>query len=442
MTRLPIKPGIDGLPTSSIPTDPADFVDWFKNSFIPRWAANADIRNAIPGTGVQISGTSDTPGFVGFEAIAGTSVLGNPSGATGDVQAITAGADGEALQRIGGALVFAPVSVVSADSIQGDGSAASPLELVHDAVAPGNSRYYGTDVSGAKGFFALPAGGATITTLTQAGGTSQTYPVPASAKIVLAIVIGGGGGGGSGGEFASSSGGGGGGGGGGIGITMLSTALLGATVAVTFTSTTGGAGGTQISTPTTGGIAGTVGATANFGGFLKSTGGAGGSGGTIGGAGAGGGGGTGIYGTGLAGGASALGGASPGTAQSSTAFAPGSYAPTGGGGGESINGGTFFGGAAAGGGGGSLMTLAGGIAGTSGGLAVPGGTGGAGANSNAYAPASGGGGGGAGGVIGAAGGPGGSFGGGGGGGGSCLNTGTHSGAGGNGGPAAVVVIAW
>lgn len=157
MTRLPVKPGIDGLPTSSIPTDPADFVDWFKNSFIPRWAANADIRNATPGAGVKIGGTSDTPGFVGFEEIAGNSVLGNPANTPGDVQAITAGADGQVLQRAGGALLFGPVSVVSGESISGSGTPASPLILLNDAASPGNSQYYGTDAAGNKGYHLLAA---------------------------------------------------------------------------------------------------------------------------------------------------------------------------------------------------------------------------------------------------------------------------------------------
>lgn len=68
MTNLPVKRGIDGLPTASIPADPADFVDWFKNSFIPRWASNADIRNATAGQNVQIGGTTDTPGSISVDA--------------------------------------------------------------------------------------------------------------------------------------------------------------------------------------------------------------------------------------------------------------------------------------------------------------------------------------------------------------------------------------
>lgn len=445
MTNLPVKPGIDGLPTSSIPSDPNDFVDWFKNSFIPRWAANADIRNAIPGAAVSITGNPQTTAFVGImpngvtneelRKSAARSVMGNPTGVLANVQDIVATADGQSLQRVGGVLVWAPAvpTITTADSITGLGSVVSPLELVGDALSPGNSQYYGTNGVGTKGFYPVP--GANIQTFTQAGGTSQSYTVPSGAKVIQAIVIGGGGGGGSGGCFATSAGGGGGGGGGGIGMTLVSTALLGATVTLSFSSTAGGTGGIAQVPATANGNPGTVGATANFGGFLKSTGGVAGNGGTIGGAGSGGSGGTGIYGTGLAGGTSAIGGASPGTDQSSTAFAPGGYAPTGGGAGGSCNGGTP-GIGAAGGGAGALMTLLGGAGGATS-------TNGSnGSNGNGYAPGSGAGGGGASTTIGGTGGNGGNYGTGGGGGGACLNTGTRSGAGGNGGPAAIILIAW
>lgn len=167
MTRLPVSPGISGIPTGTIPTDPSAFVEWFKNSYLPRWAANADVRNAIPGTGVQISGDLSSPGFVGFEEIAGNSVLGNPTGAPGDVQAITASADGLFLQRASGSLVFGSVAVVSTNSITGIGSAASPLKLVNDLVSPGTSQVYGTSAAGVRGWF--PASTGNITADTHSG---------------------------------------------------------------------------------------------------------------------------------------------------------------------------------------------------------------------------------------------------------------------------------
>jgi hypothetical protein len=48
-------------------------------------------------------------------------------------------------------------SVTTADSIQGDGSAGSPIELVGDAASPGNNKYFGTNGSGSKGYFSFPA---------------------------------------------------------------------------------------------------------------------------------------------------------------------------------------------------------------------------------------------------------------------------------------------
>lgn len=51
------------------------------------------------------------------------------------------------------------VSTVNvADSIQGDGSTGSPLQLVGDSATPGNSKYYGTNGSGTRGWYNLPSG--------------------------------------------------------------------------------------------------------------------------------------------------------------------------------------------------------------------------------------------------------------------------------------------
>lgn len=56
---------------------------------------------------------------------------------------------------VGGAGVLAAINV--ANSVTGNGTVGSPLQLVNDAAAPGNSFYYGTNGAGAKGFFALPS---------------------------------------------------------------------------------------------------------------------------------------------------------------------------------------------------------------------------------------------------------------------------------------------
>ncbi len=58
------------------------------------------------------------------------------------------------LLSVGVTGVLASVNV--ANSVSGLGTAGSPLQLVNDALAPGNSLYYGTNGVGVKGFFALP----------------------------------------------------------------------------------------------------------------------------------------------------------------------------------------------------------------------------------------------------------------------------------------------
>ncbi len=45
------------------------------------------------------------------------------------------------------------ITAITDKSIQGDGSVFNPIELVNDDAAPGNSKYYGTDSGGTKGFF-------------------------------------------------------------------------------------------------------------------------------------------------------------------------------------------------------------------------------------------------------------------------------------------------
>ncbi len=60
--------------------------------------------------------------------------------------------------------VLTSIAQVTANSLQGDGSVGSPIQLDNDADAPGNNRYYGTNASGTKGFHSLPATSNAITT--------------------------------------------------------------------------------------------------------------------------------------------------------------------------------------------------------------------------------------------------------------------------------------
>lgn len=78
--------------------------------------------------------------------------------------------------KIGGSGGSGTVHV--ADSITGDGSVATPLQLDGDSATPGNTKLYGTNGSGVKGWYAQPAGGSlsvTDGTHTVAGTTSLTF---------------------------------------------------------------------------------------------------------------------------------------------------------------------------------------------------------------------------------------------------------------------------
>lgn len=61
---LRVSPGIDGIPTTTIPDDPTQFVSWFKSVGVKRWLANGDTRNATAGPGVTIGGQISTPATV------------------------------------------------------------------------------------------------------------------------------------------------------------------------------------------------------------------------------------------------------------------------------------------------------------------------------------------------------------------------------------------
>lgn len=70
-------------------------------------------------------------------------------------------------------------TATTADSVQGDGSSGSPIQLVGDSASPGNTKLYGTNVSGTKGWYSQPSGvtGVTITdgTHTVANATQVSF---------------------------------------------------------------------------------------------------------------------------------------------------------------------------------------------------------------------------------------------------------------------------
>src|SRR5271166_4529509 len=80
MPTIPVQKGIQGIPVNTIPDDPKAFPAWFKSVYIPRWAALADVRNAIGATGITVTGTPGTPatitGTSGAAAHNPTAVIG------------------------------------------------------------------------------------------------------------------------------------------------------------------------------------------------------------------------------------------------------------------------------------------------------------------------------------------------------------------------------
>lgn len=63
------------------------------------------------------------------------------------------------------------VAVNVANSISGDGTVASPLQLVNDLTAPGNLKVYGTDATGVKGWRTITSGFGADVSLTPANST-------------------------------------------------------------------------------------------------------------------------------------------------------------------------------------------------------------------------------------------------------------------------------
>ncbi len=167
MTTVSIPSGVQGIPTTSIPLNPAAFPQWFRDVFIPLWLANADVRNAVQGTGISITGNPSTAatisaaenlqalfkapyllavaptdaylldyrviaaqsgvltvtdgGVLGHMTVgvaangigniqlrqsAGLSIVGNSSGATANVADIVASTNGQVLGMVGGVLAF------------------------------------------------------------------------------------------------------------------------------------------------------------------------------------------------------------------------------------------------------------------------------------------------------------------------------------------------
>ena len=176
-------------------------------------------------------------------------------------------------------MAIVPVVTTPANSGQGD----SP-KAAFDKINSSISQLAAAQTTPALAALLTNAGvGGNVQVLTQAGGASQVYTVPAFAQAVRAILIGGGGGGGSGSRGgvtgSVAAGGGGAGQAGGLTIIDIPAALLGGSVTVTFSNAaTGGNGGAGVAAAN--GNNGVAGSNVQFGNFGIAYGGAAGNAGT------------------------------------------------------------------------------------------------------------------------------------------------------------------
>lgn len=79
-----------------------------------------------------------------------------------------------------------------ANSIMNNGTSGSPIQLVNDTSVPGNFKYYGTDSGGTRGFFNLPSGTGTVTSvaLTVPTGLSVSgSPITNSGTLAISTTL-------------------------------------------------------------------------------------------------------------------------------------------------------------------------------------------------------------------------------------------------------------
>ena len=122
---------------------------------------NLDATSSITGVGTEDAGFK----LVGDTASPGINKLYGTDGA---------GNKGWQAQPAGGGTA----NVLN--SITGNGSSGTPLQLVGDAATPGNTMLYGTNASGTKGWYNLPSGGGGTGTKTYAKLTPLTAQPPAA----------------------------------------------------------------------------------------------------------------------------------------------------------------------------------------------------------------------------------------------------------------------
>lgn len=145
------------------------------------------VTQLIAGSGISISPTAGT----GAVTVSNSGIISIVVSANLQVTTSTAGV---ASLDVSSTVVLNTRSIIATSttgSIAGGGnlSADRTLALVNDSVTPGNSKYYGTNSGGTKGFFDLPAAGVgTVTSIAAGTGltTGSTAPITSSGTISLA----------------------------------------------------------------------------------------------------------------------------------------------------------------------------------------------------------------------------------------------------------------
>src|ERR1700677_2994473 len=132
---LPTKPGINGANTLSIPANWD--ATWFR-SFINNTLKGADVRNAIAGPGITITGNVSSPyatisatggGGAVTQIVAGTGITVSPAGGTGAVTVTNAGVTSIVA---GSGITISPAGGTGAVTINSSGGAAEPFNVTPD----------------------------------------------------------------------------------------------------------------------------------------------------------------------------------------------------------------------------------------------------------------------------------------------------------------------
>jgi len=146
-------------------------------------SSSVAVSQLIAGTGITISPTSG----VGSVTVSNAGVLSLVSGSSLIVLSASTGAIS---LSVSSTIVVNTRAINTSGSLTGGGdlTADRTISLVNDNATPGNSKYYGTDSGGTKGYFDVPTGNpGTVTSIAAGTGltTGSTAPITSTGTISL-----------------------------------------------------------------------------------------------------------------------------------------------------------------------------------------------------------------------------------------------------------------